>query len=78
MDQTNQELISRARNLVSKGDYHQARKTIRYIESNANLSDDDLAEMKRIMTATGMDPYVVAIVVFTFAVWAFLFIKYVL
>jgi uncharacterized protein YerC len=77
MDQTNQEIISLAQNLVSKGDYRQARKTIRKIKTDAGLSDDDLARKKRILAATGVDPYVVTIIAFTFAVWAFLFIKYV-
>ncbi len=78
MDQNNQEIISRAQDLVSKGDYRQARKVIRKVKTDTGLSEEDLAHKKRILAVTGIDPYVVTIIAFTFVVWAYLFIKYVI
>jgi hypothetical protein len=78
MDRTDQEIIAHAENLVTKGDYRQARKMIRRIKTDRGLADDDLAKKNRILATTGVDLYVVTIIAFTFVVWGFLFIKYVL
>jgi hypothetical protein len=78
MDRTPQEIISRAQNLVAKGDYRQARKTIRTIKTDQGLSPDDLNKKKRILAVTGIDPYIAAIVALTFVVWAILSVNYVL
>jgi hypothetical protein len=78
MNRTPQEIISHAQNLVAKGDYRQARKTIRTIKKDQGLSPDDLIKKNHILAVTGIDPYIAAIVALTFVVLAILFFKYVL
>ena len=78
MGHANRETLARAGQLVESGNYRLARELIRGINEESGLSPENLVEKKRILTITGVDPYLGGTIAITFAIWLFLFVKYVL
>ena len=77
MGRTNQETIALAEEKVKKGDYRRARNLIRGLKKESALSAADREAKKRILAATGIDSFVVAVIAITFLIWLYLLIKYV-
>ncbi|MDJ0763211.1 MAG: hypothetical protein QNJ97_09510 [Myxococcota bacterium] len=73
------EEIARAEQLVRIGDYREARRIAKQAAADrAALTPEDAAAVDRILTVTGIDPWVAGGFILTLGILIFLYVKYVL